>query len=68
MIGHKKLLTVCFAALLTLGLAACGTTGDDAVLVIEPNPTADEIAAADALAEIAAADALAEIRYCQDGL
>ena len=31
MIGHKKnLLTACFAALLALGLAACGTTGDDA--------------------------------------
>ena len=30
MIGHKNLLTACFAALLALGLAACGTTGDDA--------------------------------------
>lgn len=30
MIGQKNLLTACFAALLALGLAACGTTGDDA--------------------------------------
>ena len=30
MIGHKNLLTACFAALLALGLAACGTIGDDA--------------------------------------
>ena len=30
MIAHKNLLTACFAALLALGLAACGTTGDDA--------------------------------------
>ena len=30
MIGHKNLPTACFAALLALGLAACGTTGDDA--------------------------------------
>ena len=46
MIGHKKLLMVGFAALLALGLAACGTTGDDAALVIEPDPTADEMATA----------------------
>ena len=30
MIGHKNLLTACFAALLALGLVACGTTGDNA--------------------------------------
>ena len=45
MIGHKKVLTACFAALLGLGLAACGTTGDDAALVIEPDPTPEMVAA-----------------------
>ena len=38
MTTHKNLLTLCVAALLTLGLAACGSDGSDPV-VMEPDPT-----------------------------
>ena len=33
MTEHKNLLTACFAGLLALGLAACGTTGDNAAVI-----------------------------------
>ena len=56
MIGHKKVLTACFAALLGLGLAACGTTGEDAALVIEPDPTPEMVAATDAVIAMALAE------------
>ena len=40
MLTHRNLLTACFAALLALGLAACGTGGDDAPVAMEdPEPT-----------------------------
>ena len=49
MIGHKNLLTACFAALLALGLAACGTTGDDAALNDEDNGDTPGMAVAPAM-------------------
>ena len=59
MLTHRNLLMACFAALLALGLAACGTGGngaapaammDDPVPEPDPDPTAGEMAAATALA------------------
>ena len=59
MFTHKNLMTVCCAAVLAFGLAACGSSGDDvkvmdkvmdkkpttAVVPVEMPPTDDEIAA-----------------------
>ena len=62
MLTHRNLLTACFAALLALGLAACGTGGNGAAPVAmmddpvpDPVPTAGEMAAATALADYDAA-------------
>ena len=36
---HKKLMTVCCAAVLALGLAACGSSSDDNQAGMTPDPT-----------------------------
>ena len=58
--GHRKLMTICAAAVLTLGLAACGGGGSDTAdtmpPVVEPEPTPYETATA-AIAAATTADA-----------
>ena len=64
MLTHRNLLTACFAALLALGLAACGTGGNGAAPVAmmddpppvtpDPEPEPDELADVQAAAQAAA--------------
>ena len=68
MTTHKNLLTLCVAAVLTLGLAACGSDGSDPVTEMpdptpppDPGPTPYE--AAKAAIEAATTAAAAQAAY-----